>query len=90
MRDQAGGEEDQDAGEGEKDEGREQTGDVEAVLRLDQPEGEAGAGPGSAGGELADHRGDQREAAGDAEAREEVGSALGSFSRISVCQGLAP
>ena len=76
MGDQAGRKEDQDAGEGEEHQGREEARDVQPVLRLDQAEGEAGAGAGRAGGELGDDGGDQGEAAGDPEAGEEIGEGV--------------
>ena len=52
---------------------REQARDVEAVLALDDAVGEAGAGAGRAGGDLGDDGADQRKAAGDLQAGEEIG-----------------
>ena len=70
---------------------REQARDVQPVLRLEQAEGEAGVGAGGAGGELGDDGGDQREAAGDPEAGEEIGQGVRQLAGgSSVCQRLAP
>ena len=57
----------------EQHQGREEARNVEPVLRFDQAEGKARAGAGRAGGELGDDRGDQRQAAGDAQAGKEIG-----------------
>ena len=57
----------------EEHEGGEEARNVEPILRFEQAEGEARAGPGRAGGELGDHGGDQGEAAGDPQAREKIG-----------------
>ena len=70
---EAGCAEDQNAGQRQEHQRRKEAGDVQPVLRLDQAEGEAGVLARRAGGELGDDGGDQRQSAGDPEAREEIG-----------------
>ena len=72
MREPRQREEDHDAGEREQQQRREHARDVEPVARLGDAVGEAGAGAGGARGDLGHHRADQRQAAGDLDARQHL------------------
>ena len=61
-----------DAGERDQKQGREHARDVELEARLQDLVGQARARAAGAGDELGHHRADQREAAGDAQAAEEI------------------
>ena len=69
IRDEAGGAEDRDAGQRQQHQRGEEPRDVQPVLRLEQAEGEAGILARRARRELGDDRGDQRQPAGDPQAR---------------------
>ena len=56
----------------EQDQGREHAGDFQPVAGLDDPVGEAGGEAAGAGHEFRDHRADQRQGAGNAQADEEI------------------
>ena len=64
--------EQRDAGERDEEERREHARDVELEARLQDFVGEPGAAAAGAGDELGDHRADQRQPAGNAQAAEEI------------------
>src|SRR5665213_1863775 len=64
--------EDRDAGQRQQQQRGEHARDLEPIARLEDARGEAGLGAAGAGDELRHHRADQRQAAADAHADEEI------------------